>query len=48
MWYMTPGVGWPLVWRGVAGCASGIRDVARLSGAPDDGHNSARNMSSKL
>jgi hypothetical protein len=30
MWHMTPCVGWPLVWCGVAGCASGMRDVARL------------------
>ena len=28
---MYPCVGWALVWCGVAGCASAMRDVARLA-----------------
>jgi hypothetical protein len=48
-----------LVWCGAVGCASGLRDAARAepittgsshlynSGAPDGGHDGARNMLSK-
>ena len=39
------------VWCGAEGCVSGLRAAARKpdthSRAPDDGHNGARNMSSK-
>jgi len=49
------GHSWLYVWCLAVGYASGLRDVARLieqhpstqSQAPDDGHNSARNMLSK-
>jgi hypothetical protein len=35
------------VWCGAEGCVSGLRASSPQTGAPDDGHNGARNMLSK-